>query len=40
MVAKFDEDTFTHPPHNPRVWLEVATNNGPNMNQVYGMLMR
>jgi hypothetical protein len=39
MVAKFDEDIFTHPPHNPRVWLEVATNNGPDRNQVYGMLM-
>jgi len=39
MIAKFGEDTFTHPFHDSQVWLEVVASDRPNRNRVYDLLI-
>ena len=39
MTVKFTENTSTHPPHDPQLWLKDDATNKPNRNQVYGMHM-
>jgi hypothetical protein len=39
MTAKFTKNNFTHPPHDPQLWLKDDATNRPNRNQVYGMHM-
>jgi hypothetical protein len=37
MTTKFSEDTSTHHPHDPQLWLEAAKIHRPGRNKVYGM---
>jgi len=37
MVEKFSETISTHHPQHPQVWLEAATSDGSNRNQIYDL---
>jgi hypothetical protein len=39
MVVEHGEVAFTHPPHDPQLWLETRATDGLDKNRVYGKPM-
>jgi hypothetical protein len=39
MIAKVSDDTSTHPPYDPQIWLEALISDEPDRNQVYDLPM-